>query len=376
MYVVHDKSTYLKQVYSIFLLLALLVPSVFSLEAIVLSIDSLNNYNYSNLSIGTYLEIIIGNNVTNLGSKPVNISETDILIFDYPLNTSSQHTLKTKFYIDGYPAKYVIEYDREGNPKLKGVINRPAYLDVNESISVYVKYIVYVNITQRILEIKNLGLKQADNWDEIVIEDKELVNTTGLWNYTNPLVKLLIDYIKAKHNETPLAYLLGALNWIDENIVYSTRFPPRHPWETIVYGEGDCDDQSNLLITLLRGVGIPSYLEIGLVYLNKVYENYTFTSVEAGGYLTYYFYGGGTHGWVVAYIPPWGYIRIDLTSGGKGLEHIVFAAYYTFYGNIPTVVIAKIVKQDYVEQTTSYIKEVQEKKLKYNIYLIMKEIPS
>ncbi|MCD6300805.1 MAG: transglutaminase, partial [Staphylothermus sp.] len=84
------------------------------------------------------------------------------------------------------------------------------------------------------------------------------------------------------------------------------------------------------------------------------------------GYYHYVFLGGGGHGWVAVYIPPWEWIRVDLTIGtGKGIGHIRGAAYYIF----PTVLIGKIVLEDYAVQSADYTEEIILKKIKYDLIL-------
>ena len=209
-------------------------------------------------------------------------------------------------------------------------------------------------------------VRMSGTWVDINYTEigAEYINVTSLWNYTNPLIKLLVNYLNRTNNESkPLSFILSILNWIDDNIVYSTRIPPRHPWEVIVEGLGDCDDQSNLLITLARSFKIPSYLEIGIVYIGP---NFKYENIEAEGYYHYIFLGGGGHGWAAVYIPPWKWVRVDLTIGsGKGVGHIKGAAYYIF----PTVVINKVVLGDYATQSAEYTEEIISKKIKYDSVL-------
>ncbi len=327
-----------------------------------------------------YLEIVIGGNITNAGSKPVPINETDLLVYDYPFNTSSQKVLSTTLYLEGRVIGYRIEADEEGNNLLIGNASEAGleYIGVNQTVSSRVVYKVYVDMGRRMEEIKGISLENAGGWSDIVVEDDILIEETGLWNYSNPLVKLLIKYIMSKHNQSPLDYLLGVLDWVDNNVAYAVRVPARHPWEVIAYRQGDCDDQSNLVITLLRGVGIPAYLEIGFVYLDRSLEHmgrpgYNETIEAANGMVKYHFIGGGAHGWMVAYIPPWGYVRIDLTFAKGGLRHIKLAAYYGLNNYVPTIVFSVVKKKDYVESSAEFIEEVQEKKLLYNIYICMRE---
>lgn len=321
-----------------------------------------------------YLNITIGGMITNDGNEAININETDLLVFDYPLNTSDQEVLGAEAIVNGTNYNYTVVYGEDHNTL---IINAPdienAVLEPGESIDAWVKYNVTVDMSKRIDPVMNLlsidveypekAVKKSGSWSDINITDEKYLNTTKMWNTTHPLVRLLYKYVRREMTITdkPLAYLLATIAWLDINIVYSTRMPARHPWEVIVEGAGDCDDQSNLLITLLRAAGIPSYLEIGLLYISNTFR---YEHREVGGLFHYTFIGGGGHGWVAAYIPPWGWIRIDMTSSlAKGFGHIKYAAYYM----CPIVITSRVYKGDYAEQSARFTENIRETRLGYDI---------
>ena len=319
------------------------------------------------------VELQIGGNITNLGKEPIQINETDLLIYNYPFNTSSQEVLYASLYYNGVQIPFKIERNEEGYSLIPNITVNDV-LGFNETASSMVLFRVRINVTKRIEEIRNLSFSNAGTWDEIPDTLKDLSNVTSLWNYTNPLIKLLYKYILRNASRTPLHYLASTLNWINSYVKYNTRVPPRHPWEVILRRKGDCDDQSNLIITLLRAAGIPSYLETGMVYVSKSFYSKTTT---ADGFFTYEFIGGGAHGWLTAYIPPWGFVRVDLTfaSGVPGnlqsmLRHIKKAAYYST--SFPTILMSEIKKEDYVEQGIKFIEEIKEEKIRYEIFIKIK----
>ncbi|MET1160314.1 MAG: transglutaminase-like domain-containing protein [Thermoprotei archaeon] len=318
-------------------------------------------------------------NISNEGSEPLYLNETDILVFEYPLNTGDQRVYSVKAWVNDAEYDYVL-VNESGNTYL--VINYPeanTSLDPGESISVGVEYVVGINRTKRIYSVLDFQivddpyklLDKAGNWTDLVEANTTMGNytsITGLWNYTHPLIRLVYKYIERKLvANNPLGYLLGVLEWISESIIYSTRVPARHPWETIIEGSGDCDDQSNLLITLLRASGIPSYLEIGFVY---IHENYYFKDEEANGYYIYEFRGGGGHGWVVAYIPPWGWIRVDPVVGSLGPLPRVAIKYALYYIK-PTIVAERIVREDYVIETARAVETIESRKIKMHLVIEM-----
>ena len=366
-------------------LLVLIVPIYIASPTHILALNSSINAflagQYENVSIS----LAIYGNVTNLGDKPIPINETDIMVFDYPLKRSDQRVYSVRAWVNNEEYNYTVYPINSTHYIL--VIESPYFnetLDPGETISVGVEYYVSINMRKRVETITDFLatddpytlLPKAGEWEDVKpYVNKTTIGITGLWNYSHPLIKLLNKYIETTIVKTdkPLAYLLGVLNWFDENIVYSTRIPPRFPWEAIVEGAGDCDDQSNLLITLLRLKGIPAYLETGMVYIS---ESYRFEDTGAGGYYRYKFIGGGGHGWVVAYIPPWGWIRVDpivrtdLLTGKKAPLYkvaIKYALYYWF----PTVVTDKIFRKDYVESSVKAVEALERVKLKYDIVLEM-----
>lgn len=156
-----------------------------------------------------------------------------------------------------------------------------------------------------------------------------------------------------------LRTILNYATWIDENILYP--YEPAHlePWNstrTLHRGEGDCDDRAVLLIAMARSVGIPAYLQVGGIY--GEYED-TITAEE--GRVRYRLIDVGWHGWAMVYIPPWGWLAVDLTffkganirfvarngstyfriNTDDPLNHIVGAALYTenvfILGNVATI---------------------------------------
>ncbi len=324
--------------------------------------------------------ISIKGSIKNMGDKPVPVNETDLLIFDYPLNTSDQKVLDVKATVNDVEEKYIVYY-RNGSAIL--VINSTLMnktLDPGEEASAGVEYYVSVNKAMRMNSILDFYLVsdpytligKAGTWNDLKsMANKTTIGVTKLWNYTHPLIKLLNKYINRTYAYTkPFDYLLDVLEWFNKNLIYATRVPPRHPWEVLVEGSGDCDDQSNLLITLLRSNGIPSYLEVGIVFLNKNYREH---HTEAEGYLEYNMNGGGAHGWVATYIPPWGWIRVDPVVGSLGPLSKVAIKYALYYLQ-PTIVTGKIFRQDYVSGSARAVEEIKTTKLKIVVNLTVNTI--
>jgi transglutaminase-like putative cysteine protease len=124
-----------------------------------------------------------------------------------------------------------------------------------------------------------------------------------------PTLKGLAHQIAA--NETRVLRIIkNFVGWIKRNINYTTHEVPFYPNETLMARKGDCDDQAILLITLARIMGIPSYLQIGAIYMPEqgvVNETYWDNHVRAVQEMI------GWHGWAMVNVPPWGWLPVDLT---------------------------------------------------------------
>jgi len=340
---------------------------------------------YANVDTsGVIVAVRVYGNVTNLGNEPVSVNETDVLVFDYPLNTSDQRVVAVKAWVNSIEYNYTITSDEAGNWVL--VINAPeanTTLKPGEAINAGVEYVVRVDVASRIKPIIDFYRVQspyellpvAGNWSELKpYANETTTGLTSLWNYTHPLIRLVARYINETGADKPLAYLLNTLRWLEENVIYSTRVPPRYPWEVIVEGAGDCDDQSNLLITLLRAAGIPSFLESGYVYVGSEFR---YSDTAADGLFNYYFIGGGAHGWVVVYIPPWEWIKVDPVvryDPLTGLKQPLYAVAVkgAYYYITPIVVVNRVFKLDYVEESVKAVEEIKTLKLKYVVVLEVK----
>jgi transglutaminase-like putative cysteine protease len=126
--------------------------------------------------------------------------------------------------------------------------------------------------------------------------------------------------------ETVLGVVINLLDYVTTNTTYCNFETPRYPLQTLGDNLGDCDDQSILLISLCRSLGIPAYLKVGIVISPAIQDSDT--SWE--GHLTNNAEGIGWHGWAMIYIPPWGWVPVDLTlvSEDTGLDYIMNAPEY------------------------------------------------
>jgi len=145
--------------------------------------------------------------------------------------------------------------------------------------------------------------------------------STGPWQYDSPQMAYLADVARnlGMGDQNALSVLFKIITWIGNNTSTPTESDtlegPRYPNETLpksILGEstgaGDCDDQSNTLILMCRAVGLPSFLQIGGIYHNGINSSLTWWK----GHLQYYERNVGWHGWAIVYVPPWGWLPVDL----------------------------------------------------------------
>jgi hypothetical protein len=177
-----------------------------------------------------------------------------------------------------------------------------------------------------------------------ILKDR-YTGTEGPWLANNTELQNLAQNIT--ENETKVLTIVKKfIAWIRDNIEYKVHgLLPYYPNETYAEREGDCDDQANLFITLCRIYRIPSFLQIGCIYLPTVRTNETFWE----GHVTLVYERIGWHGWAVVYVPPWGWLPVDFTYviGGLGdpLNAINQAAVVAFQEVIQYV---NITKTDYL----------------------------
>jgi len=112
-----------------------------------------------------------------------------------------------------------------------------------------------------------------------------------------------------ENRTTVLGKVMAMLWWLKGNITYDSSEVPRYPTETLKELKGDCDDQAILLISLCRSLGIPAYLQVGII----LSEGIDVSESSWDGHLMIEEKGIGWHGWTMVYMPPWGWLPVDLT---------------------------------------------------------------
>lgn len=276
-----------------FSLAFMLLLSLFSATSLVEVHGKNEGINYSIKSTVTYVSPREGTRIWNLTKD-----DRTVALF---MNTSWQGV---EFKNATYPLE-TVENDEDGN-KIAAMELPITQLYPGENVSFTVEY----GIVSKPRTIPNISEEQSATLDEISSDlKKNYTGAEGSWLLNEPTLEGLAHQIAA--NETRvLSIIKNFVGWIKRNISYTTHEVPFYPNETLIARMGDCDDQAILLITLARIMGIPSYLQVGAIYMPEqglVDETYWDNHVRAVQEKI------GWHGWAMVYVPPWGWLPVDLT---------------------------------------------------------------
>jgi len=196
--------------------------------------------------------------------------------------------------------------DDDENPNAILRFSKPV-LNPGENVS----FTIWYRIVSKPRTMPNVSENESHNLTDIppalVLE---YTTEEGSWQTNNQTLRERAFMLKG--NETKvLTIIKNFVVWIRGHISYPQKLHenPYYPNETYTRGEGDCDDQALLLITLCRIVGIPSYLQIGGIYQPGYFENATIWN----GHASIIERQISWHGWAVVYVPPWGWLPVDLT---------------------------------------------------------------
>lgn len=251
----------------------------------------------------------------NNGSEPIKIDETDHTV---PLFANS--SLQTVWITKSSTSYTVKVVDDDGN--MGAVMEIDDILQPGEVIGFNVTYTIDSLDTKK----PTLSLEAAQNFNAL---PSSLVS-----KYTVATETFMVEdqTIKSKAQEIAGGEetVLGAVTKLIEYVTSSTTYQnfelPQYPNITMSTKRGDCDDQSILLVSMARSLGIPAYLEVGVV-INPAIED---SETSWGGHLSNSQDGIGWHGWAMIFIPPWDWIPVDLTltSANSGLELLQKAPEY------------------------------------------------
>ena len=235
------------------------------------------------------------NNGTNI---PWNLTGEDYAISLFMNNSwqsvsLAEHSLSLNY----------IRNDTDGN--LLGFFN-VTQLNPDQNVSYTVKY----DIISEPRSIPNITENQSQSLADIPVSLKdEYCKKEGSWLTDDASLRVLATSLRGSKTKV-LSIVKDSVRWITDHIVYDSEEVPRYPNETINDKKGDCDDQAILLITLCRIIGIPAYLQVGCIFQ---FGSYPSPEEYWEGHVTSVLRQIGWHGWAIVYVPPWGWLPVDLT---------------------------------------------------------------
>lgn len=112
-------------------------------------------------------------------------------------------------------------------------------------------------------------------------EVKEFLKaTTFIPSDDEKIKKIAIEVVG---EEKGLKAVEKIISYVDETLVNKPTFSIPNALDALKSGEGDCNEHSALAVALLRAAGIPSRVEVGLVYVNKAFYYHAWVGVYLGG---------------------------------------------------------------------------------------------
>jgi len=316
----------------------LVIPLAFSLLFVLLSVTSLvvvqgvseDSY-YSIKSTVTYIN-------PSSGTTTWNFSEEDRTVGLFMNNSWQSVELKDATY-----SVEALKNDTDGNSIAVLEFPRQQLLP-GENVSYTAEYWV----VSKPRTIPDILEEQSGTLEDIPPDLAEsYTHAEGPWLTRDPTLVELAHEIAG--NETKVLNIVkGFVGWIKKNVNYTTHEFPLYPNETMRAGEGDCDDQAILLITMTRIMGIPSYLQIGSIYMpgnGLVNETYWDNHVRVIQRKI------GWHGWAMEYVPPWGWLPVDLTYVTAGFADPLNAIRYGAVTEQNTIQYMNFSRADYVAES-------------------------
>jgi len=240
------------------------------------------------------------------GTKIWNFTEEERTIGLF-MNNTWQRVRLTSY---SYPLE-ALKVDENGNSI--AVLSFPkSELNPGENVSFTVTY--YALSKPR--SIPNVIENESETLERIPEDlSQKYCKEAGPWLVESPELRELA-YSIAKNETRVLTIVKKIVAWINQNIIYTVHEVPMYPNETYAERRGDCDDKAVLFVTLCRIYKIPAYMQIGCIYMPTMRRSETYWE----GHVTSILKQIGWHGWAIVYVPPWGWLPVDLTYVIDGLD--------------------------------------------------------
>ena len=268
----------------------------------------------------------------NEGAEPLTLIPED-----YTLPLFINNTWQTVTIVNSSIPYTIVELDVDGNMGILMEVN--SELPPGGALSYTVEYLIESTEQER----PEFSLAEGNNEIPVGLVTKYTGSTETFPKDDDTIRETA--FRAAGDAETVLGVVSNLLDYVTKNTTYRNFETPRYPLQTLSENLGDCDDQSILLISMCRSLGIPAYLKVGIV-VNPAIQD---TDTSWDGHLTNIADGIGWHGWAMIYIPPWGWVPVDLTlvSEDTGLEYIRNAPEY----NVNLIEVLNVSDQAYIGGT-------------------------
>ncbi len=214
---------------------------------------------------------------------------------------------QTVYLVNSTLSIETIENDTDGNQV--AVLQFPEML-LNQGHNI--SYAVTYRVVSKPRTLDSINENASETLNEIppeFLKEKYLgADSTWLINDAN-LTNLA--YSIAGNETSVLTIVKNFVSWIKKHITYPDQMHevPQYANETLIEQEGDCDDQAILLVTFCRIIGIPAFIQIGAIYDPSLLTDQSYWQ----DHVTTVQKRIGWHGWAIVYIPPWGWLPVDLT---------------------------------------------------------------
>ena len=280
-------------------------------SAFCISLLLLSTLTFQNLTIvrsitgEEEIEYYVKSTVTysNKGDKVWNFTEREE---DRTIGLFMNNSWQTSYLVNSTLSIETIENDTDGNQV--AVLQFPEMLlDQGQNVS----YAVTYRVVSKPRTFDNIDETSSKSLSDIPVSLKEkYLGAEGPWLVNNTEIQNLA-YNITKNETKVLTIVKNFVIWIDKTVTYPEKMHevPQYPNETIAKREGDCDDKAILLVTLCRIIGIPAFIQIGAIYRSSKLENISYWK----NHVTAVQKQIGWHGWAVVFIPPWGWLPVDLT---------------------------------------------------------------
>lgn len=256
-----------------------------------------------------------------------NVTINDFVYIAIPQNTTNQESYVVR--IEPMPLKYVRDEDRN----VFAVVRVAALPSEKVRVDVHFR----VRVTGYSVRFSTAP---PGTWPPRDIVAK-YTGKTLYWNTYN--VTLVNLAYKVGFADTPLSSATKLAVWLIPRIKYQVnlgRAGSDHALHRGAYGEyfvqGDCVEVADVYVTMARALGLPARTAYGFLltsYSQRMWLNMSTVREEGEGILRHW----GGHMWPQVYIPPLGWIDVDMLDGMQpnvgslSARHVIFGFEETKY---------------------------------------------